>query len=162
MLEPYAGDLNQTSPSQAIKNQQEKTLDEQLGEVAGRVPGFGGLFLDEANNLCVYLLDVSQKKAVEEAIIAVFGADFIPPSGVRPLKAQYSFSQLKTWHDRLTGPVLTIRGVVLTDLDEAKNRLRIGVEKREVIRRVEQKLVQLKVPRKAVIIEQTQPIKTLK
>ena len=158
---PDAGDL-ETLPSQAIKDQKEKTLDDQLAEVAERVPAFGGMFFDEANNLCVYLLDATQEKAAEAAIAALFGADYIPPSGLRVLKGQYGFSQLKQWHDHMTGPVLAIPGVILTDIEEAKNRLKIGIEKRAITSQVEKKLVQLKIPRKAVIIEETQPIKKLK
>ncbi len=50
-------------------------------------------------------------------------------------------------------------GVVFTDLDERQNRIKIGVESSEMRKQIEATLVDLGVPLKTVIIEETEPIK---
>jgi len=159
---PDANGHNGAVQSQSSEGGKEKTFDDLLVEVAQRAPGFGGMFIDQEGSLSVYLLDVTQKTAAEATIAAVFGRDRIPPSGIRVLQGQYSFLQLKQWHDRLSPVVLAIPGVILTDIDEAKNRLRVGVERLKMTSRVEQQLAKLGIPREAVIIEETEPIKPLR
>ncbi|MBI3951075.1 MAG: hypothetical protein HY314_11555 [Acidobacteria bacterium] len=158
---PDANSHNGALQSRSIEGIKEKTFDDLLVEVAKRAPGFGGMFIDEEGALSVYLLDVTQKATAEAAIAAVFGPDRIPPSGIRVLQGQYSFVQLKQWHDRLSPTVLARPGVILTDIDEAKNRLRVGVEKLELAKQVEEELTKLDIPRKAVLIEVTEPVKPL-
>ncbi len=65
------------------------TLDDMLSDVASLVPDFGGMFLGENKSvLQVYLLDPSAEKAraVEAAIIQVFGRQAIPAGGIKTLK----------------------------------------------------------------------------
>lgn len=133
------------------------TLDDLLLEVARRVPGFGGLFVDPDGRLAVYLLDPADSAAAEEAIAAVFGRNRIPPGGVRVIQGQYSVLQLKEWYDGL-GSLFSIPGVVLTDLDEGRNRLAVGIEQERARGPVEREVERLGIPREAVIIEQTPPI----
>jgi len=136
---------------------QEGTLDDLLLEVATRVPGFGGMFIDEDGRLAVYLLDPAESSAAEEAIAAVFGRERIPPRGVRAIQGQYGIQQLKGWYDRFLS-LFSIPGVVMTDLDEGRNRLTVGVERPQVRAPVERELRRLDIPPEAVIIEVTGPI----
>ncbi|WP_410962808.1 hypothetical protein, partial [Salmonella sp. SAL4446] len=66
--------------------------------------------------------------------------------------------QLKEQYDRMLGPIFGISGVTLTDIDEAKNRLRIGVEQKDIEARVVDQLSKLGIPREAVVIDVTGPI----
>jgi len=95
----------------------------------------------------------------EEAIAAVFGREFLAKGKIQVLKSRYSFSQLKSWHDRQRMVTLAIPGVILTSIRESKNRLRIGVKDQAVIHRVEQELAELGIPREAVEIEVVKPVK---
>jgi hypothetical protein len=79
------------------------------------------------SRLAVYLLDTAQLPAARSAIEAVFGSSRVPAAGVHALPGQYAVSQLKAWTER-AGTVLKMPGVTLVDLDEAKNRIAIGVE----------------------------------
>ncbi len=148
------GEVTQPQPNQDGK---EKTLDDLLIEVAKRVPGFGGMFVSEEGRLTVYLLDPTQGPAAEAAIAAVFGPERISPGGVRVLQGQYSFPQLKQWHDRM-GALFEVSGVVLTDIGEADNRLTVGLERMDKRGLVEQRLDKLGIPRAAVEFEETGPI----
>lgn len=118
------------------------------------------MFYDEMDNLKMYLLDPSKRIAAEEAIVAFLGSERIPAGGIQALQGQYSFLQLKDWHDRMTD-LLGIPGVTLTDIDEAQNRLKVGLEKLEKQGLVEQELARLGIPREAVSFEETGPIKPL-
>jgi hypothetical protein len=137
-----------------------ETFDDLLGRVEARAPGFGGMFIDREGRLVVYLLDTTQLPAARSAIEAVFGSSQVPAAGVRALQGQYRISQLKLWTER-AGAVLKMPGVTMVDLDEAKNRVTIGVEDGSRTRAVEQLLSSLKVPRKAVVIQVTGQIRPL-
>jgi hypothetical protein len=77
---------------------------------------------------------------------------------VRALQGQYRVSELKQWKELATA-VLELPGVSAIDLDEATNRVAIGVEDGSRIRAVEQAVSRLAIPRKAVVIEVTGPIR---
>ena len=158
------------------------TLDEQLAAVARRVPSFGGMFIDETGQLTVYMLGADQQNgvaqqpavptvstaAIEAAIAEVFGPERLSPSNpglassgprVRVLPGQYSFLELKAWHDGMTAPVLSLPGVTLTDISESQNRLRIGLHDPAKRAQVEATLAKLGIPSAAVLLETVQPVR---
>jgi hypothetical protein len=137
-----------------------ETYDDLLVRVEERAPGFGGMFIDSDGRLAVYLLDTAQLPAARSAIEAVFGSSRLPAAGVRALQGQYAVSQLKAWTER-AGAVLGMPGVTMVDLDEAKNRVTIGVEDGSRTRAVEQALSSRRVPREAVVIQVTGRIRQL-
>jgi len=85
----------------------------------------------------------------------------LPAAGIRALRGQYTVSQLKRWAERAT-EILEVSGVTMVDLDEAKNRVAIGIEDNSWTRTVEQALVSLGIPRKAVVMAVTGQIRPLK
>ena len=135
-----------------------KTYDDLLVEVEQKAPGFGGMFVDAEGRLTVYLLDTSQLPAARIAIESVFGTNHVPAAGIRVLQGQYAISQLKAWAERATA-LLSMPGVTAVDLDEARNRLTVGVEDQSRTRAVEQALSSRRIPRKAVVIEVIEPIR---
>jgi hypothetical protein len=144
-------------------SQQRSTMesyDDLLVRVEERVPGFGGMFVDSDGRLAIYLLDPVRLPDARSAITAVFGTSRIPAAGVRAARGQYTVSQLKVWTERASA-LLKMAGVILVDLDEAKNRVTIGVEDSSRTRPVEQALSSMKVPREAVLIQVTDPIRPL-
>jgi hypothetical protein len=146
--------------TQAVSRESNRmqTYDDLLVRVDERAPGFGGMFIDSDGRLAVYLLDTKQLAAARTAIEAVFGSSRVPAAGVRALQGQYSVSQLKTWTER-TGALLEIPGVTIVDLDEAKNRVTVGIEEGSRTKAVEQALASLGVPRAAVVIQVTGEIR---
>ncbi len=137
------------------------TIDDLFAEIAKQVPGFGGMFIDKTDSLAVYLVDIGPNAtaAVQNAIVNVFGNDERFQRPIVVLKGKYGFLQLKKWHDRLMPEVLGLSEVVLTDIDDARNRLRIGIETLDVQEKIELQLDNLSIPREAVIIEQTEPVR---
>jgi len=146
---------------QAVGQDKVETIDDLFAEVVRRVPAFGGMFFDENDNsiLYVYLLNPEQKVEAERAIAKVFGLERVPRGRIQVLQGQYSFLELKQWHDRLID-VLVIPGVTLTDIDDAKNRLTIGLEKMDMrtLRILEQELANLGIPLEVVNFEETGPV----
>jgi hypothetical protein len=137
-----------------------ESYDDLLVRVEERAPGFGGMFIGRDGRLAVYLLDPSQLAAARSAIEAVFGAQQVPAAGVRAVRGQYTVSQLKRWAERAT-ELLEVPGVTAVDLDEAKNRVAIGLEDNSRTPTVEQGIVSLGIPREAVVIEVTGQIRPL-
>lgn len=140
-----------------------RTLDDSFEDVARLVPDFGGMSVDEDEQaLDVYLLDPSAEKvaAVASAITQVFGP-IVPAGGIRALEAQYGFSQLRGWYRALVGPILSIAGVVVTDIDEAANRLAIGIETPAAEPQIGEALSELGIPSDAVVITLMEPIEPL-
>jgi hypothetical protein len=131
--------------------------DDLLVRVEQQVSGFGGMFIDRDGRLSVYLLDKSQLGAARAAIESVFGTDSVPAAGVRALRGQYVVSQLKAWSE-MAGAVLELPGVTAVDLDEARNRVAIGVEHKSTTRSVELALSAMPIPRRAVTIHVTEEI----
>lgn len=137
-----------------------ESYDDLLVRVEEQAPGFGGMFIDAEGRLAVYLLDPSQLAAARSAIETVFGMDRIPAAGVRALQGQYVVSQLKRWR-KLVAVVLELPGVTAVDLDEARNRVAIGIEDESRTRAVEIALSQQAVRREAVVVEVTGKIRPL-
>jgi hypothetical protein len=133
------------------------TIDDLFAEVGTRVPAFGGLFVDDAQDtLYVYMVpgQAGDAAGLDQALTDVLGEQRPPQTHLVTLVGQYTFRQLKAWDDRMTPQVLAIPGTVLTDIDDARNRLTIGIENWDLLAAVEIKLAALDIPREAVDIEQ--------
>lgn len=147
-----------------------ETLDDLFFKVAQRVPAFGGMFFEfleprrqnrETAILYIHLLDHAQQEAALQAVVTILGPfypDLLPPSKVQVLPARYSFLQLKEWFD-LAGVLHNLDEVTMTDIDEVKNRLTIGLKEMnaETVTLIEQELARLGIPREAVVLEETGP-----
>jgi hypothetical protein len=131
------------------------TLDERFGQVAMRVPGFGGMYLS-GNTLMVYLTNPSEGTAAVDAIQGVFGAGAVPAAGVQFLPARYGFAQLAMWHARM-GSLFSVPGVFLTDIDERTNTLKVGVTSASAALAVNARLAILGIPQAAVRVVAMQP-----
>jgi hypothetical protein len=135
-----------------------ETHDDLLLRVERAAPGFGGMYVDDDGRLAVYLKDRAQLPAARAAIEAVFGAGRIPAAGVHAVAGQYTMSQLAAW-TRRAGRVLSLPGVVFVDLDEARNRVAVGVEDSSSTPQVKKMLASMDIPRAALVVEITEPIK---
>ena len=131
-----------------------ETHDDLLLRVERMAPGFGGMFIEVDGRLAVYLLDTLQVSAARSAIETVFGPS-LTAGGVRAVQGQYTVSQLKAWTERASAVVLDVPGVTMVDLNEAKNRVTIGVEDDSRTQTVKDVLSSLKIPREAVLIQVT-------
>lgn len=142
-------------------------------QIAAEIPEFGGYYLDEAGNLQTLVTDLSRAERVQQRLAPVLrrfqaergGARFsrageaAPRVGVR--RAAFTFLQLAAWRNAVLSALGSTRGVVFIDLDEAVNRVTVGIESGSVRPRVEARLRALSLPRGAVGFVQADPIEAL-
>jgi hypothetical protein len=153
---------NQTSdrPEQARIAIQQGSPDDPVA-LARSVAGFGGFFLDEQGTPTIYLKDARQRGAAERALTPWFTARGRAKAEMRVRKADFDWADLDRWFTQSSGEVLSVAGAVFTDADEARNRVRIGVEHAAAAGQVRNVLARLGIPASAVIVEITEPIKQL-
>jgi hypothetical protein len=148
--------------SQAVSQEpgRVESQDDLFVRVEEGAPGFGGMFIGADGRLAVYLVDPATVAAARAAIEEVFGADRVPTAGIRALQGQFTISELKAWTESARG-VFEHADVTLIDLDEAKNRVTIGVADDSQVNAVERAISSLGIPREAVIIEPLQRIRPM-
>ncbi len=129
--------------------------------LARGVRGFGGFFLDEQGTPTVYLKDAGQRGAAEKALTPWFSSRGRAMAEMRVRKADFDWAELDRWFTQSSGEVLSVPGVVFTDADEARNRVRIGVEHAAAAGQVRSVLARLGIPAAAVSVEVTEPIRQL-
>lgn len=91
-------------------------LDQEYARIAERVPGFGGLYLDERGTAHVYLQDLSYAGEVQGL-----------SERVEVHQGDYDFRDLCAWKSELR-QLLARPGMLALDIDEARNRLVIVAE----------------------------------
>jgi hypothetical protein len=137
-----------------------ETLDATMHRVANEVPEFGGVFRDDDGALAVYLTNPAQKDRAQMAIERALGAASIGSTGLRVLQGRYGFGELSLYRT-MVQPALAMKGVVYTDLDEAHNRVTVGVERAADGRVVELDLQRYGVPAEALRVVVSGPIFSL-
>jgi hypothetical protein len=145
-------------PAQSAEDprREPRSIDQEFIEMGTEIPGFGGYFYDEQDRLNVFLKDTEGPEA------AAF-RDQEP--GVVIRRGDYGFGELAAWRQELR-QVLALPGVVFLDVDEAANRIRIGIDSRSRAKslnrdRLERELLFQAAPREAVVIQEIEPIRML-
>jgi hypothetical protein len=158
-------------------------LDEQLLKMGERLPGFGGMFFDASGNLNVYVTDLAEelnaqalearRAEVETALTDIFGEQLLEQGAgqrqglntqaassaeVNIIKGQYDVAKLAQWRKDMDSS-LALAGVILSDLDEASNRVRIGIEAGTSRAGIEKMLSEKGIPLEAVTIEEVAPFR---
>lgn len=134
--------------------------------LAREIPGFGGYFIDSSGAVVGYVTDLARADALRGRLeAAVRGGRMGGGSRGRAVairQGQFDFPSLARWRDIVSGQLLgVVPGVVMSDADEAANRVTIGIdEARHPGARAEglQRLVRLGVPANAVRFIASQPV----
>jgi hypothetical protein len=164
--QPLEPNLNAPSFSRQNAPGQQRLagLDAEFAHMAREVPGFGGMFYDESGTLQVYMtrrqLRSAEVQDVKEKVgrsMQARGRGMPAAHQIEIREGEHDFLQLATYNSRML-PVLTVPGVVFTDIDETQNRLRVGVEAGVSQADIQHALQMLDVPLDAVSIEVTEPI----
>ena len=144
-----------SSPAPAVASQEPEGEQAALARV---VSGFGGLFLDESGAPTVYLTDPGQRLSAQRALTGIARDHGFDPSALRVRKGDFTWQQLEAWFEPASRSAMAERGVVYADLDEASNRVTIGVENADAGGRTRSLLRRLGVPDRAVLIRETRPV----
>jgi hypothetical protein len=131
--------------------------------LAERVPGFGGFYFDAEGDLHAWLTDLRGEAAARAALGQVLRERALErgEGGGAPRihlhRGAYDFARLAEWHAR-AGDVLSVPGVLMTDADERRNRVMIGVESPEAAERARAAAVRLGVPAGALVVDVVEPV----
>jgi hypothetical protein len=128
-----------------------------LGALTSTVPGFGGLFLDHGVPT-VYLTDISKRGAAERALSGFAQSRGFGPGEIRVLQGKYAYGDLDRWSQAVSYEVFEQGGVVFVDLDEAANRVLVGVERGASHANVRSLAARLGVPAEAIVTREVDPI----
>jgi hypothetical protein len=127
------------------------TIDDEFDRIAREdIPGFGGFFFDENQNPVVYLVDLDERAAAETFVADVEARWALQHRDVIVRRADFDFTQLRQWRDRL-GPLLTNDGVFTLDISESKNRVTVGVRDQRTAESVRDLATDLRIPAAAVV-----------
>jgi hypothetical protein len=125
--------------------------------LAGEVPGFGGYFQDDAGNRAMYLTDPAAASGAAERLGAVLGAE--AGAGVRVLPGRYTWMELHEWRSRSLERIAAVPGVVFVDLDEALNRITVGLSEPSAERLVRSRVRSAGVPDAALGFVAAEPVR---
>lgn len=128
-----------------------------LATLARSVPGFGGLFLDHGVPT-VYLTDVSKRGTAERALGAFAQSRGVAAAEIRVLQGKYAYGDLDRWSQAVSYEAFEQSGVVFVDLDEAANRVLVGVERGASHANVRSLAARLGVPAAALVTREVDPI----
>lgn len=150
-----------------------QTLDDQLLSVSEISPEFGGMFYDDNGDLNVYLTNTKAKRSTLAALKKVFGENLLKSAptqskhfkgkprlksgDIRVLKGRFNIKQLAKWKKN-SNHIFLLKEAVYLDLDEAKNRITIGISTLKAKQSVEDILTSQGVPLKAITIIETKPV----
>lgn len=138
-----------TSPMPPLWHQAVQAPD--VDVLAQIVPSFGGFYLDDEGVPTVYLTEVGQRPAAEAALAAY-------ASQIRVVRGEYTYQELKRHFQQLSPEALALKGTVFADLDEATNRVFVGVENAQAAAEVRAVAARLGLPSMAVVVKQVEPI----
>jgi len=128
-----------------------------LSTLARDVPGFGGLFLDHGVPT-VYLTDPLQRGPLEHALGAFARGRGFAPSQIQVLAGRYAYGDLDRWFQKVSKEAFAQGGIVFVDLDEAANRVLVGVERGASHANVRSLAARLGVPAEAIVTRDVDPI----
>ena len=132
------------------------SVDSEFVALSKSIPGFGGLYYDAVGTPTVHLVDQAQQALARATLASTVRALNGRANQIRFQHGDFDFAQLNAWRKQLP-PVLAIKGVVFTDVDEAANRVHVGVEDASVATRVREQIAALNIPAAAVVISEAKP-----
>jgi len=156
-------DLREEVTLQAPRQLRNRGFEDDILVLESRVPGVGGLYFEESSGTFVLLLTgsadskeaLSQLKSVAELPTAseALRAYLSAGTPVRIEHANYPFSQIVAFHERLRNGLFQRTSVSSIDSDERTNRLRIGVPDAVAAADVSSFLIAQGIPSDAFLIE---------
>lgn len=135
-----------------------------MAELADELPGFGGLYLDENQRMVIQLTNKGDLRLARTKVREYFMARARSEASRMAVRQQkieeaishsvkYDFRQLHTWYDEIRAKILSLNGVTSGDIDEARNRIVIGVADPEMMATVQKELAQVAAPEDAVLVK---------
>lgn len=156
--------LQVVSSKSPVRTSAIRPYDDALAELADSLPGFGGLFLDSAGVLNVYLTKLDHAN-IAPGVIGRFYQSRAPNqynefqkalSGLKAIQGQYNYRQLNEWYYRIVAEIPR-SGIAESDISEQDNRIVIGVLDSRAAQRVAESISTLGIPSEAVTVRVVEP-----
>ena len=128
-----------------------------LDALAEQVPGFGGFYID-GGRPTVWLTDIAGRGPAVQALTSYMRGLGRPPEDLQVRRADYDYRQLTQWFMDASPVALDMDGIVMVDLDEARNRVLVGVEHPGAIGAVRAALARAGLPDRSILVEVRAPI----
>jgi hypothetical protein len=139
----------------------QRPSEEESVRLAEEIPGFGGFFRTQDGSRVVYVTDLAAGPRAVALLEARVGNGperaSVPAGPTVARRADFTFMELREWRDRIVGRVLPLPGVEMVDLDEARNRVTVGVSDAAARRAVEREAAAVGVPLAALNLERMEP-----
>lgn len=138
--------------------------EEGFAVLSEHVPSSAGYYIDREGSTVVLVRDSAEFGAARTALLRLRPQmPYAPTRGtIRVEKAKYSFAQLARWRDLIFDKAFSSTpGVTSLDLDEARNRVVIGVDQAQLgnaTEGVQRTLAQLDIDTAAIIIQAETPL----
>ncbi len=131
-----------------------------LEELAQRIPGFGGFYLD-GGRPTVFLTDVSGRGPAVQALTPFMRGTGRDPTDLQVRRGDFNYRQLTLWFNATSPLALDVDGAFMVDLDEARNRVLVGVENHAAGVAVRAALLRAGLPEGSLLIEEREPIRPM-
>lgn len=105
--------------------------------LANEIPGFGGMFINSANEFVAYIKDTTTQHALAASAVKALRAHLssngfgvplrVRPNAVRTLPADYDWPTLSGYRDFIADSLMNPNGVVTVGIDVAINRVSVTV-----------------------------------
>ena len=151
-------------------NEESKSSDEELYELAQDIVDFGGFYFDNGSPV-MYLKEPGNRNAILAAIRAKTvssGTDVLSTlnrasgrSDLRILKADFGFSELYQWREAAFSVLHATDGVLSFDVNEKENRVVIGIESPTLEKQLSERLDQAGIPTHGIVFEEGQRVEDL-
>jgi hypothetical protein len=129
-----------------------------MAELARGIPGFGGLYIDSDGTPTIWLTNPAGQSLPEAAVRAFLRKAGVDAASLRVRKGAHDWKDLETWFARANDVVFDVPGAVFVDLDEASNRVTVGVSGPGAASRARAALALAGVPDAAAAVIETEPI----
>jgi len=128
-----------------------------MEELASQVPGFGGFYID-GGRPTVFLTEMAGRGLAARALTPFIRGMGQDPSDLQVKRGEFNYRQLTLWFNAASPLALDMEGTVMVDLDEAHNRVLIGVESAANVGAVRSALMRAGLPDRALAVEIMRPI----
>ena len=129
-------------------------------QIAAQEPGFAGFFY-EGSTLVTLVNNSAARSVVAQTALQTVSATQDPmsvPQSVVVREVEFSFSQLRDWRNAAFGSLDGMKGVTSLDLDEAHNRITVGVVETGDAAPVRDAPLKQGIPSRAINVEVAGPI----
>lgn len=136
-----------------------RTIDDEFEDLAARIPGFGGAYVDSLGRLTINLArpeDYSLARAelatmLDRSTGGLFTV--FERAGIRVRVARFDYRDLRRWYRTfVTRDLLSQPGAVFGDIDERENRILVGVNSEAVASRMRARVAAFHLPAHAIEI----------